>query len=221
MLYSCTKFGSGHLQDVSMAHLKVIREKIVTLHKQGLAEQDIASRLLEAKSTVQDVIACYKNTGTAAAKLRKLRSQPIRTQQLVNKVQNQVIQNLHRSTKQMARELDIAETTLWRVLKFYLKLKCFKFTRRQVLSEATVDKRLQQGCIIRDQLVRAPRPTVIWMDEKIFMVQRAWNRQNDRLYTYNLEDIPVNARTIFVRQHPAHVMVWAGNCDDSTPIRVP
>ncbi|XP_059081941.1 uncharacterized protein LOC131879599 [Tigriopus californicus] len=205
-----------------MALDKAIRRKIICLHNQGLSERDIASRLLEAKSTVHDTVSRYKKTGTVEIKPRKPRFRPVRTRQLVNKVRNKLIRNPHRSLGDMSKEYEIPKTTLRRVLKFDLKKTCFKFTRRQVLSEATVAKRLQRGRIIRDKIACAPHPATIWSDEKIFTVQRAWNRQNDRFYACNLEDIPLYNRSVFIRQHPAHVMVWAGVSDDGrkTPLVV-
>ncbi|XP_059096032.1 uncharacterized protein LOC131890653 [Tigriopus californicus] len=76
-------------------------------------------------------------TGTVEIKPRKPRFRPVRTRQLVNKVRNKLIRNPHRSLGDMSKEYEIPKTTLRRVLKFDLKKTCFKFTRRQVLSEAT------------------------------------------------------------------------------------
>eukprot|EP00096_Caligus_rogercresseyi_P011139 TRINITY_DN4292_c0_g1_i1.p1 TRINITY_DN4292_c0_g1~~TRINITY_DN4292_c0_g1_i1.p1 ORF type:complete len:180 (-),score=16.23 TRINITY_DN4292_c0_g1_i1:127-666(-) len=44
---------------------------------------------------------------------------------------------------------------------------------------------------------------------KIFTVQATHNSQNDRVLSRKKEDIPVQLRTLFRRQKPPSVMVWA------------
>ena len=50
-----------------------LREKMVTLHKQGLVTREIAKRLMESKSTVQRVIKKFQLTGsTKTTKMSKI-----------------------------------------------------------------------------------------------------------------------------------------------------
>ena len=66
----------------------------------------------------------------------------------------------------------------------------------------------------KDLLVKEPRPSLIWTDQKTFTVQRVFNHQNDCVYAVNFEDIPEGERTMFVQQHPAaSVMVWVNVTD--------
>ena len=109
-----------------------------------------------------------------------------------------------------------------RLLKDDLKLKPFKYQRRHLLNEATKKKRLVRGQEIRKKFLRAPQQEVIRTDEKIFTIERSHNRQNDRIWALSLENIPVNERTMFVRHHPAQIMVWGGVSDNGkkTPLIV-
>ena len=54
------------------------------------------------------------------------------------------------------------------------------------------------------------QPPFLWTDEKLFNVRAVHNPQNDRIYTVNKSDIPLNDRLMFRRQKPDSVMVWAG-----------
>ena len=199
-----------------------IRRKIIDFHNGGMSIRKIAERLDETKSTVHYTIKRYKSTDSIIDKPKSGRPRSLRSRGLINKVREMIRRNPRRSARDMAKKYGTSHTNVLKVLKFDLKQQCFKYVRRQVLSAATVEKRRLRGRILLDWLNRDTRSSVIWSDEKIFTVQQAWNRQNDRLWAVDLEAIPINQRTVFVRQHPAHVMVWAGvTCDGrKTPLIV-
>lgn len=205
-----------------MVKQKEIRDKIVALYKTGLSERVIVSRLLEPKSTVHRIISCFKKTGSTCDKPRRPRKRPVRSRKLIETVRKRLKRNPHRNLAAMAKELNISRTSMRRVFKSDLNMRCYKFVKRQVLSEATMLKRMTRGKKIKSFLKASPRPDVIWTDEKIFTVEQTHNRQNDRLYCANIEDIPLSLRTCFIRQHPASVMVWGGVCDNGlkTPLIV-
>ena len=96
------------------------------------------------------------------------------------------------------------------VLRDDLKVKPFKITKRQLLSDATKKKRLKRSKLLLKKILDDTQPTVLWTDEKLFAVQAIHNSQNDRIWTKNKESVPVELRTSFRRQKPASVMVWAG-----------
>ena len=53
-------------------------------------------------------------------------------------------------------------------------------------------------------------PQVLWTDEKLFTVQAINNSQNDRIWIESKDSVPFEDQTLFRRQKPASVMVWAG-----------
>ena len=67
---------------------------------------------------------------------------------------------------------------------------------------------MEQGQIILEQLKLEPHFSLIWTDEMFLAVEHMHNGQNGRLWGVNIEDIPVNQRTMFHRQHPSHTMFW-------------
>ena len=96
------------------------------------------------------------------------------------------------------------------VLKNNLNLSSYKFTKAQLLSQATRTKRLQSAKLLLENLRDGKQPSVLWTDEKLFTVQAVHNSQNDRIYAVNKSDIPLTDRLMFRRKKHASVMVWAG-----------
>lgn len=56
----------------------------------------------------------------------------------------------------------------------------------------------------------------IWSDEKIFTVEPQINQQNDRVLGKSTSSIDPAIRTVYRRQKPAGVMVWAAVASDGT-----
>jgi hypothetical protein len=88
----------------------------------------------------------------------------------------------HSSQRQIARQTGISLTSVNRIIKNDLRLKCLKKRRAHELTEANKNAR-RDRC--RQLLKRYPAFMVnfIWFaDEKIFTVATPSNSQNDRLY---------------------------------------
>ena len=189
------------------------REKMVQLQQEGLSVREIARRLMEPKSTVARVLKRYKETRSLEDKPITGRPRTVRTQRLIKNVREKIRRNPNRSKRKLAKDHRVSPATMRRVVKFDLKLYAYKFQKRQVLSEATRLKRKERGRELLKRLYHGMRPSVIGADEKIFTVERAYNQQNDRVLALSLEDVPVQLRTEFKRQHPDQVMVFGGVTD--------
>jgi inhibitor of nuclear factor kappa-B kinase subunit alpha len=89
----------------------------------------------------------------------------------------------HRTQRQITAETGIKRTSVRRIIKQDLMLKCLKRSRAQSLTEASKVTRLVRA----HQLLRSyPAYLVnfIWFtDEKVFTVLAPSNTQNDRVYT--------------------------------------
>ena len=120
----------------------------------------------------------------------------------------------------MALEAGVSRTSMRRIIRDDLKMRPYKLQKRQLLSQATIDKRLERSKWIQNWFRQGTGASVIWTDEKLFTVQAVHNHQNDRILAKNIRNIPVNEKTMFRRQKPASVMVWAGvtSCGQKTPI---
>ena len=207
-----------------MAISLAIREKIIEFHKKGLSKHQIAKQLNEPRSTVIRTIQKFEATGKLENECKSKSGRPrsVRTKKLIAKVRAKIKRNPNRSARKIAKEYGTSNRIISTIIKYDLKMKCFKFQKRQLLSEATKKKRHERATKLVKYLAKLRRPSIIWSDEKIFTVQRIHNHQNYRLYAVNYEDIPQNERTMFFRQHPASVMVWGGvtDCGKKTPLIV-
>ena len=222
IVYVLVKFQNNYFKTVKMGAKTQLGVLIQKLKSEGKSYSKIAETLGIAKSSVFKYLKRFRQTGTFEDRPKTGRPRSVRSRDLVEKVRKCVKRNPNRSATQLAKTYGCGSSTMKRVLKCNLDMKPFKYVRRQLLNSAQVQKRLVRGRKIKKLLSGAPRPTVIWTDEKIFTVQRVWNRQNDRIWAVNLEDIPIGDRTQFCRQHPAHIMVWGGvTCDGrKTPLIV-
>jgi len=88
----------------------------------------------------------------------------------------------HRSTRQIARETGVSQSSVVQIVHKDLSLKCFKRRRAQ---ELTASNRLARLVRSRQLLKRYPEHEVALMwftDKKIFTVTALSNSQNDRVY---------------------------------------
>ena len=88
----------------------------------------------------------------------------------------------HRTQRQIARETGIARSSVQRIIKMDLRLKCFK---KQKAHELTVDNKLARLTCARQPRQRHPAPLVnfiVFTEKKLIMVAAPRNAQNDRVY---------------------------------------
>ena len=117
----------------------------------------------------------YKMTGTTDSKHVPRREHPIRTKRLIDIVRMQVQRNGRRSMRATAKELNISQTTMMRIVKDDLGLKVLKMQRRQLISEPTKQKRLDKERKVLEEISRAGNKVFIWSDENIFSVEAVSN----------------------------------------------
>jgi len=114
--------------------------------------------------------------------------------------------------REMSKDLNISRERIQFIVKMNLKKISYKLCRGNHLIEAMKAKRLVNARKIL-RLVRACRlQNVLFMDEKIFTIQRGHNHQNDRqLLGKGFQKLP--AENFITRNHfPSSVMVWACIC---------
>ncbi len=95
-----------------------------------------------------------------------------------------------------------------------LQLKVYRKSKRHLISEATKKKRLARSRVLLRLLRAGTAGPICWSDEKVFTVQPHFNTQTDRVLGSNINSIPLHHRSVFRRQKPASVMVWAGVMSD-------
>ncbi|KAI6661404.1 hypothetical protein LOD99_13275 [Oopsacas minuta] len=106
-----------------------------------------------------------------------------------------------------------------RIVKEDLGLKCYKFREEQLLSEVNKRRKYEKCLILRKRFTGGTRQSIVFSDEKIFTVEKAYDRQNRRLLFPDQNYISSSIRTIKRTQKPASVMVWGAiTSDGRTPL---
>ena len=191
---------------------KTVNDIVEGYCKKGLSPAKIF-RLMKrfvSRGGVYKAVKRFRETGSCAPRIRNTPEKPIRTKELIKKVRERLRRNPSRSTRKLAKDTSVSVSTMQRLLKDDLHVYPYKFTKRQLLSNATKKKRLDRAKVLIKRLVVGTWPQVLWTDEKLFTVQAIHNHQNDRIWIPNKDMVPVERCSSFRRQKPSSVMVWAG-----------
>ena len=196
---------------------------IIDLYHAGFSCNVIFLKLKAMKvslSTVKYTVKRFKETGSINYRPRPGAKWTVRTSRLIRSVRQKISRNGKRSMRKMAREAGIGRESMRKLIKEDLNMKPYHFKKRQLLNDNTKDKRLERSQSLLKCFKSASLPSIIWTDEKIFTVQMAYNSQNDRILSRNINEVPINKKSVFCRQKPASVMVWAGvtSCGRKTPL---
>src|ERR1700690_129350 len=136
---------------------------------------------------LKKLIKKIDTTGSAARCPGSGRRRTVRTVDNIDDVEALVLSQddnpqTHGTQRQIAREPGISQTSVCRIVKTDLRLKCLKRRKAHELTEANMQARLDRSQSLL-RLYPAAMVIFIWFtDEKIFTVAAPSNSQNDRLY---------------------------------------
>ena len=185
------------------------REAILSLHRAGKSSAVISKNLCVARSTVWKTIKRYKERGDFKDRERSGRPRSKRSASNVKAVREKIRRNPRRSLRKMAKETKMSARTMGRLVHEDLKMSSFTLQKRQSLSANVKQKRLDRSKVLLNELKRGTAGETVWSDEKIFTVEQAHNRRNDRILAKKSSDIPYERKTVHRTMKPASVMVWA------------
>ena len=83
--------------------------------------------------------------------------------------------------RQMAKFIDMSPRTIRRLVHKDLKMSSFTLQKRQTLSAAVKQKRLERSKVLLKEFRSGTVGAIVWSDEKIFTVKFAHNRRNDSI----------------------------------------
>ena len=109
----------------------------------------------------------------------------------------------------MAKSIDMSPRTMRQLFHKDLKISSFTFQKRQILSAAVKQKRLERSKVLLKEFRSGTAGAIVWSDEKIFTVKFFHNRRNDKIIGRNVKEIPYNQKTVYQTMKQASVMVWA------------
>ena len=189
---------------------KTVNDIVEGYCKKGLPPAKIFRLMKQfvSRGGVYKAVKRFRETGSCAPRIRSTPEKPIRTKELIKKVRERLRRNPSRSARKLAKGTSVSVSTMQRLLKDDLHVYPYKFTKRQLLSNATKKKRLDRAKVLIKRLVVGMWPQVLWTDEKLFTVQAIHNHQNDRIWIPNKDMVPVERCSSFRRQKPS--FVWRG-----------
>lgn len=153
------------------------RLAVIELFKTGKSNSAISKALSMSIKTVQKAVKRYKKLGTAMDRPRSGKPKTVTTPEIINKVRCRIRRNSEESMRKMAKKLGISERSVRRIVKKKLKFQSYKLGQGHYLDDKMKRRRLENAN--RLLKLRSFR-SILFTDEKIFTIQRAINRQNDR-----------------------------------------
>ena len=103
----------------------------------------------------------------------------------------------------MAREAKVSKKTIRNLVHKDLNFCSYKLQKCHSLSITAKENRCKKGkSNSLNQVKFLEHPPIIFSDEKIFTVEAAVNRQNDRILSGDLSTVPIDHKMIFKSQKP-------------------
>ena len=196
--------------------------RIQTLREQGLGAKAIKASYPDKPwnlNTLQSICRRIDRTGSAVKrKAGSGRPRSVRTADNIMKVSELICSQEDRpgtskSTRQIARELNISRGSVRRIAKTDLNLSSYKRVSVQVLNDATKIKRLIRSKTLYRRLTTRKLKRVFFTDEKFFYVDPPINSQNSRVWsTGKKRDVKASRLLVQRTKFSPRVMISAGVC---------
>ena len=186
------------------------RPQVQALLERGVRVQDICEQLSCSKKLVYTVKTLIDDGRDINPRSSPGRPRSANTTYLRRKVKAKIKTNPERTNRQLARDHGVSEGTIRNMLKGS-NLKNVAIGKTFLLTEAMKEKRLTCSKRVLN-LLKSPGPTKIFLDEKIFRVDKATNSRHHRVI--QPVDVPAGTWRTFRTKNPASVMVLAAVGED-------
>lgn len=196
----------------AMCDLEMKRNLVIGLHLEGKSNIEIRRLLPKVKLTelfVGRTIKRFEETGSIKKRYGGGRRSTSTGRANVANVRKRMARNSERSAAQMARELNVSDRSVRRILKDKLKLKPFKRFKSQELTTLQRSKRFERSKVLIRMGRRGELPNLVFSDEKTFCIEQFVNKQNDRNWLSGRASDHSDELRVTRRQGADQVMVWA------------
>ena len=126
---------------------------------------------------------------------------PVRSPEFLQDLRAKITEKPDKSMRKWAEEHGVSDRTIRRACHQDFGFKSYKFRPRQFLNEQHEEKRLERCGRILDKIQHYP--LIFFSDEKKFIAERVYNRQNDRYLTDDVRAVPPAMHKLF----PASAMM--------------
>uniref|UniRef100_A0A7I5E9K0 DDE_3 domain-containing protein n=1 Tax=Haemonchus contortus TaxID=6289 RepID=A0A7I5E9K0_HAECO len=177
------------------------------MYRRGSSVSEISNMLKLHREQVHRVIKRFEETGKIENRPRGRPERTARTSALRKAVKDKLRRDPERSMRKLAKEHNVSNSTMQRLVKEDIGLYPYKIAKGQRLTEEMKASRLEK-CKKMKTLARGENlGRILFTDEKIFTVEPFRNPQNQRIL------LPKGSpREVMVEKShfPQSVMVWAG-----------
>lgn len=198
------------------------RSAVIALFLAGKCQKDIVRELSAipvCRSFVHRTVKRYLETGSTKKRYGGGRQATVVTPAMVKIVKKRLKRNPRRSATKLAKDLNISDRSLRRILKDKLQTKPYKIQKVQDLSMRQKQERVKRAKALLKRAAEGRLENIVFTDEKLFTVAQFVNKQNDRVWLPERSRTHADVLTATRRQKPASVMVWAGiTRDGRTPL---
>lgn len=88
-----------------------------------------------------------------------------------------------------------------------MRLKAIKLQKAHILTEKNKAARLKKVETLLTRLANGKHLDVLWTDEKVFSIEQAFNKQNDRILASSVSAANSTGRIVETAAHPKCMMV--------------
>lgn len=143
----------------------------------------------------------------------------VRTKSMIHKVKNRLKRKKRISCRKLAKELDISERSVRRILKHDLGCLPYKKRIEPKLTDEQKLKRVKFSNWVRHHFKKEETMKILFTDEKIFDLNGIYNSQNDRIWAVSRSDADQTVGIKSIQKFRIKVMVWLGVCSQGvTPL---
>ena len=120
----------------------------------------------------------FADSGSVHSRKGQKKTKTKRTETAIEEVKNFLHENPSSSLKNASERISPSKTTMWRIVRFDLKMRFYRFTSVQTLTDEHKAQR-RRFC---EWLLEQPSDLVeriVWTDEKFFVLHQKPHRKND------------------------------------------
>ena len=118
--------------------------------------------------------------------------------------------------RKLPRELGVSPRTARRIINDRLGFISYRVQHRHLISAASREKRLHRTQKTFEEIRSAGNKVFFWSNDNMFMLEPQRHSQNVKILADGSPSIDPAIRTIFRRQKPAGVLVWAAVASDDS-----
>lgn len=195
-------------EDIDIS-LEDLRPAMVWLDKKkSWTFQQIAELFNTTRQTVSRAVNRFEEKGDFKDKARSGRPATATGKNHQKQLEEEIEKDGHtrvNSTRKLARKLKVSRRSVGCMLKRG-GYRPWKDQERQHLTEKTIQKRLHRCKGLLERCKDDGYQNILFSDEKLFTIQQAFNRQNDRIWS---KRAPPKEKRVHQREmKPKSVMVW-------------